>query len=257
MRGVTPRSLPFVLAASDHGPMIVSRLDYNQNSFGFYGVGFQILHNGSYERDEVGLVLDILGALRHRRGDGIIALDCGANIGVMTVEMAHEMSDWGSVYAFEPQERVFYALCGNIALGNFFNAQAILGAVGETSGTIRVPAPDYGRAGSLGSLELRHSTQTEFIGQPIDYSEVACRTVQLFKIDDLNLPRVDFIKLDVEGMEMEALRGAQKVLERDHPTLLIEWIKCDRTKIREFLSQFEYTVNQDGMNLIAEWVRLG
>lgn len=254
MRGVTPRSLPFVLAASDHGPMIVSRLDYNQTPSGFYGVGFQILHNGSYERGEVRFVLDLLHSLLGYREDGIVALDCGANIGVLTVEMAREMRDWGSVYAFEPQERIFYALCGNIALGNFFNAQAILGAVGETAGTIRVPVPDYGRAGSFGSLELRHSTQTEFIGQPIDYGESACRTVQLFKIDDLNLPRVDFIKLDIEGMEIEALRGAQKVLERDHPTLFIEWIKCGQTKIREFLSPFGYTaVYEFGMNLVAEW----
>ena len=70
----------------------------------------------------------MLGALHRRRqyfGDGVVLVDCGANIGVHTVECAVEMTGWGSVLAIAAQERLYYALAGNIALNNCFNARAL------------------------------------------------------------------------------------------------------------------------------------
>jgi FkbM family methyltransferase len=64
----------------------------------------------------------------------VVALDCGANIGVHSVEWARLMKDWGSVIAVEAQERVFYALAGNLTLQNCFNARAIWAAVSDTPG---------------------------------------------------------------------------------------------------------------------------
>ena len=52
------------------------------------------------------------------------------------------MTGWGSIEAFEPQERIYYALAGNIAINNLFNARAIFAAVGETDGWITVPHID-------------------------------------------------------------------------------------------------------------------
>jgi hypothetical protein len=54
---------------------------------------------------------------------------------------------------------------------------------------------------------LRPSPNNEFIGQKINYSDGNLRPVQAITIDLLELPRVDFIKIDIEGMEMEALAG--------------------------------------------------
>lgn len=246
------RPLPFVLAASDLGPMIVSRLDFAQNPHGFYGVGYQILHTGSYDGTEVSDILSVLSDLRRRRGDGIVVLDCGANIGVHTLALAREMTGWGEVYAFEAQERLFYALAGNVALGNFFNAKVFHAAVGSSTGTLNIPQPDYYRSGSLGSLELRCGPKTEFIGQKISYAAEDLSTVSMLSIDSLSLPRVDFIKLDVEGMEIEALEGARETLLRSRPTLLIEWIKVGQPAVRDFLTPLGYRLKEMGMNLLAE-----
>lgn len=246
------RPLPFVLAASDHGPMIVSRLDFAQSPGGFYGVGFQILHTGSYDAPEIDEVGAILDNCRAHNGDGVVFLDCGANIGVHSLSMAKHMLGWGSVRAFEAQERLFYALAGNIALGNFFNITATHAAVGRETGTILMPQPNYQRSGSLGSLELQCSPKTEFIGQPISYSKNNMTPVQMIAIDDLGLTRVDFIKIDVEGMELEVLEGALGTLESHRPVLLIEWIKSGAAAIRDFLIPLGYSLRESGANLIAK-----
>src|SRR5689334_1513572 len=109
------RKIAFVLAASDHGTMIVNRLDYRmvKENAGF-GVGFQILETSSFDASEVDTALGLLELRRKYFGDGVVALDCGANIGVHTVEWAKRMTGWGMVKAFEAQERIFYALAGNI-----------------------------------------------------------------------------------------------------------------------------------------------
>jgi FkbM family methyltransferase len=131
-------------------------------------------------------------------------IDCGANIGVHTVECAIEMTGWGSVLAIEAQERVYYALAGNIALNNCFNARALHAAVAAQDGTMRVPVPDYLSPASFGSLELRPQTN-EFIGQKIDYSPGAMQEIRCLKLDSLALPRVDLVKIDVEGWSWTCL----------------------------------------------------
>ena len=154
------RPAAFVLTSSDHGTMIVNRDDYADTGGGnMIGVGCQVLFNSSFDRDEVDLALRMLDFRRRLFGDGVMALDCGAKIGVHTVEWAKQMHGWGSVIAVEAQERVFYALAGNITINNCFNARAIWGAVGAENGEIIVPRPDYLRPGSYGSMEIRPSVR--------------------------------------------------------------------------------------------------
>src|SRR5258708_9253389 len=118
MRNPT-RKLAFVLAASEHGSMIVNRLDYHVvDQRAGIGVGFQILEHGMFDPEEIDLALTLLGLRRRYFGDGVVALDCGANIGVHTIEWARRMNGWGEAIAIDAQERLFYALAGNIAINN-------------------------------------------------------------------------------------------------------------------------------------------
>lgn len=248
------RPLPFVLAATDHGPMIVNRLDYHQLPSGAtYGVGHQLLTNGAYDPGEIAEVLSILRDSRTRSGYPVVALDCGANIGVHTIEMAKVMTGWGRVIAIEPQAMIYYALCGNVALANCFNVEAINAAIGGGQNQIEIPQPNYSKPASFGSLELQRRPSTEYIGQTVSYASKDCTTVWMRTIDSLcdELPHVDFIKLDVEGMEMEALVGASLTLDRCHPTLLVEWIKSDRQALENFLRDFGYEISERGANLLV------
>lgn len=246
------RPIAFILAASNHGSMIVNRNDHHSyNETNSYGVGFQILSNSSFDGQEVNFALELLKCRRKYFGDGVVAIDGGANIGVHTLEWARHMHGWGRVLAFEAQEVVFYALAGNVALNNCLNARVKLAALGEQCGQLSVPEPDYLKPASFGSLELRQKAGNEFIGQTISYEPATCNTVPMVSLDSLDLPRVDFIKLDVEGMEMEVLRGAQSVLNQHHPILLVEIIKSDRAGIEAFLTLLDYRIFPAGMNIIA------
>jgi hypothetical protein len=164
--------LPFVLASTDHGTMIVNRLDFRMiNAGSRFGVGFQLLETAAFDPLEVKLAVEILMLRRQHRGDGVVAIDCGANIGVHTIEWAKAMTGWGAVLSIEAQERIYYALAGNIAINNCFNATAVHAAVSAQPGVMRIPNPDYTVPASFGSLELRQRPNTEFIGQPINYAE--------------------------------------------------------------------------------------
>jgi FkbM family methyltransferase len=246
------RKLAFVLAASDHGTMIVSRLDYRMTSAtSGFGVGYQVLECGAFDPNEVSMAISVLNLRRQYFKDGVFAIDCGANIGIHTIEWAKRMTGWGSVLAIEAQERIYYALAGNIAINNCFNAVAINAAITGKPGILMMPQPDYLAPASFGSLELRKSNNTEFIGQPIDYSEGNLRPVQAITIDSLKLPRIDFIKIDVEGMELEVLAGAAQSIVSNKPALLVETIKADATTLCDWLTARDYRVFHMGINAFA------
>lgn len=245
------RPIPFILASTDLGALIVNRLDYrmvDQNRG--YGVGFQLLETGAYDATE-SAVLKRLVELRlaHDRTPPTI-VDCGANIGIHTIALAKSFLA-ASVLAIEAQERIYYALAGNIALSNCFNARAVLAAVGRETGTIRIPQPNYCVPASFGSLELRWSASVEHIGQVVDYHDDKLATIPLISLDALDLKNVALIKIDVEGMEMDVLAGAQRVVEEQRPMLAIEHIKVSRVGLEAWLDVRGYVHRVVGMNVVA------
>ena len=92
------RKLAFVLAASNHGTMITNRFDYRMSGpDAGVGVGYQLLDAGAFDPIEVELALQLIESRRRLHGDGVVAIDCGANIGIHTIEWATAMTGWGSV----------------------------------------------------------------------------------------------------------------------------------------------------------------
>ena len=116
---------------------------------------------------------------------------------------------------------------------------------------MEVPVPDYLTPSSFGSLEIRNNPGSEFIGQRIDYTRGKMITTPLIALDDLRLDRADLLKIDVEGMEMDVLRGATATILKSRPVILVEMIKTERSRIERFLSQFGYEFFPIGMNLLC------
>lgn len=231
------RQAPFVLVSTNHGTMIVNRNDHNVS----YGVGFQLLSNSAFDPEEIEFSTHLINLKRKYQGDGLVVLDCGANIGTHTVEWGRHMHGWGRVISFEAQEIVYYALAGNVVINNCLNVSARNCAVGSEVGFMKVPRPDYLKASSYGSLELKPRPGTEFIGQSIDYDNLES-VVPVVSIDSLNLDRLDFVKLDIEGMENEALRGAERSLANHKPILVVETFKSDLKTLLAFLHELGYLV---------------
>jgi FkbM family methyltransferase len=247
-----PRKLAFVTAATEHGTMIINRFDQHKSDpTTSFGVGFQLLDRGCYDPDEVQLACLLLDLRRKHHGDGVVAVDCGANIGVHTIEWARRMTGWGIVLALEAQERIYYALAGNIAINNCFNARAMHAAVTSQPGTMKMPSANYQVNSSFGSLELKKREHTEFIGQPIDYSESKMLDVRAVSLDALNFPRLDLVKIDVEGMELDVLAGGAACIAAMRPILLVEAVKCDKDELLRWLERFGYDVHPCGLNVVA------
>ncbi len=247
----TTRPVAFVVAAVNHGTMLVNRNDFHLVGDGGYGVGYQLLNTSSFDQGEIDLALVLLQQRKVHFGAGVIAIDCGANIGVHTIEWSKTMYGWGEVLAVEAQERIFYALAGNIAMNNCFNARAIWGAVGSSNGTIPVPQLNYMKPTSFGSLELRKKDSNEFIGQEINYDPVFAIETRLLTLDSLSLKRVDLIKIDIEGMEIEALLGAEQLLRQHKPILIIEKIKSKDEELVNFLTTLGYKSIPIGINILG------
>jgi FkbM family methyltransferase len=245
---------PFVLAATGHGPMIVSTNDYRpatETEPEIAGEGQQLLRSSLADADVVDLMLDLLDLKARHAGPGVVALDGGAGIGVHTVEWARHMTGWGKVVGFEPQERLYYALCGNIALNNLLNAGAVNAALGGMNGFIDTPVLDHTQPALFGALELRKGARNPPIGQPVKYDEPGGYTVNLLTIDNLECERLDLAKLDLGGMEVEALRGAAATLERCRPILLVEASRSRKGALEEVLNTANYAVFGVGRYLLA------
>ena len=125
---------------------------------------------------------------------GHIVVEAGANIGSHTVHLAQLAGDSGEVWAFEPQRLVFQLLAGNIAINSLTNVRCIQKCLGDEPGTLLVPVLDVNRVNNWGGLALGSFKE----GEP----------VEVVTVDSLPLRGCDFFKIDVEGMELQVLRGA-------------------------------------------------
>jgi FkbM family methyltransferase len=226
--------------------MIVNRFDYSGHADGSYGgagVGISLLERGSHEEGETELVAEIALHRRRLKGDGVIMIDGGANIGSHTIAWARLMEGWGKVFAFEAQERTYYALAGNIAINNCFNAAAGLAALTNKSGSIAIPRLDHTKPANFGGLSLTGDNSK--VGQEL--KEMV--KVPAVAIDDMKLHRLDILKLDIEGMEPLALAGAQGTIQRLRPIVFAEWTTCGNVAVARHLPG--YDLIPVGMNMLA------
>ena len=137
------RKLAFVLAACNHGTMIVNRFDHRMTGPGQgVGVGFQLLEADGYDPVEVELALQLIEQRRRFHGDGVAAIDCGANIGGHAIERATAMTGWGSVNRERGAGAPLLRAGRQHRVKNCFNAIAMHAAVSSEPGVSRVPQPD-------------------------------------------------------------------------------------------------------------------
>jgi FkbM family methyltransferase len=139
---------------------------------------------------------------------GMTVLDVGANIGAHTVRLAQLVGPRGRVIAYEPQRVIFQLMCANVGMNGLFNVHPRLAAAGSLPGRLTVPPVNYAVAGNYGGLSLGGYQEGE---------EVPIET-----LDSLNLPACHFMKIDVEGMEAETIKGAVATLRRHRPLLYME-----------------------------------
>lgn len=153
---------------------------------------------------------------------GGTVIDAGANVGYMTVLSAIAAGPRGRVLAFEPHPRLFDVLRRNVssvpaAVGAGVDLHNV--ALGDREGVAHLALPDPSEAndGTAHIVELAHASAPGAGRPPSDATgptptvEVPLRTLDSV-LDALPDGRADVLKLDVEGFEAPALRGAGRAL---------------------------------------------
>lgn len=140
-----------------------------------------------------------------RSGD--VAIDVGANIGYITMNLATAVGKTGKVIAFEPSSWAFDRLQQNVRLNEMHQVESHCVAVG-----------DIAKKGVKLMLPC---------GYRLDGTDTAIQEViDIWTLDDYvtesGIKKLDFLKIDTDGMEAAIIRGARRTLERFHPKILFE-----------------------------------
>ena len=193
----------------------------------------------------IGRSLDLYGEFSEREGavfaqlvrPGQIVVEVGANIGAHTLHLAKLVGPSGLVVALEPQRQLFYLLCANLALNEQFQVRAYGVAAGSSVGRTKVPPIDYRRDGNFGGVSLSDAGSDAGGGE-----EVQVVTLDSFA----TLPSLRLLKIDVEGMEVEVLRGARQTIARHRPILYVENDRRQHSaRLIGLLQTFDYELYWD------------
>ncbi|MFP5228236.1 MAG: FkbM family methyltransferase [Acidobacteriota bacterium] len=188
----------------------LKRCKYGWMLFGGPYVGKCFELYGEYSEEEVSIIRAFV-----RNGD--TALDIGANIGDLTLPMALCAGDTGRVYAVESHSETFNVLCANLALNQITNTKPVNAFIADKE--------DTETAGAWG----KHGYVSINFPPPV------------IPIDAFNLDACRFIKIDVDGKELEVLKSATATIARTRPVIYLENDVRDKSRaLLDHLFQSDY-----------------
>jgi FkbM family methyltransferase len=184
------------LVAGRHGYFLANRFD------GYIGLG--LIRYGEYAEAEWQVLNQLI------EPDSTV-VEVGANIGSHTVSIAKKVGPAGRVIAVEPQRVIHQYLSANISLNQLGNVECHWAACGSEAGEMIVPPLNYfaHELQNFGGLSLAAGGA----GEP----------VRVLPLDDIMRGRpANLIKIDVEGMEAEVLRGGTNLILTSRPIIYAE-----------------------------------
>ncbi len=185
---------PLLVEDADVGPILIDPIDS--------GVGHEIRLTKSWEPGEGRFIRAFLRP-------GMNAIDVGANIGYFTLLMARAVAPVGRVLAIEAEPENFRLLRANVERNDLAHVELLPVAAYRAPGLMRITRNDANRGGS------------QVAGPAGDRT---AWPVQAVRLDDVLHPDavIDFVKIDVEGLDHTVIQGLEKTLQRWAPTILVE-----------------------------------
>lgn len=183
-----------------------------------------VIHCGLYDYNEMHFMIRYL-----REEDSF--LDIGANIGIYSIIAASKINS-GSIYSFEALPENYARLQENIKLNRFQQVHAYPIAISDNKGTV---ALNIGEGDSLPFISNSHTTNT---------ISVATETLDNL-LDNQDISQLTLAKIDIEGAELLALKGAANLLEKQRP---IVWIM----EINYTVNHFNYS-QQDVVDFLESY----
>ena len=171
--------------------------------------------------------------------EGDVVLDLGANMGYFTLLAARLVGKEGKVYAFEPQPTNYSLLVKNIELNGYDNVVPLQKAVSNTSGLVKLFISDE---------DIGNSTIFQYGG---DRESVEVEAVTLDDFFKDKEHRVDVIKMDVEGAEMAALLGMDRIIRENkdlkifselYPELMMAMGYSPEDFVRKLMDDYHFSI---------------
>lgn len=152
---------------------------------------------------------------KYVRPDSVV-LDIGGHIGTHSITLSKLVGEHGTVHVFEPQSKMFCELAINTHLNGCKNVQLHHKALGKEHKLVHmsIPPEEWTKWYGIELLNEGHGTVTE--------TQETGDTCQMICLDDLQLQNVSFIKMDVEGYEMNVIHGGMETIKRCKPVMIIE-----------------------------------
>lgn len=165
---------------------------------------------GEYERNQSFIAKTFLN-------DGDIAVDVGANMGYFSCLFSRAVGFDGTVIAFEPESRNFASLSENIELNKISNVKLVKKGIADKSGAEKLYLVDKEFGNHSFADTQNKSTQFECV-------DIDTLDNILPALVDLRAKKIRLLKVDVEGLEIRVLKGAQKLIESNRiDAIIIEY----------------------------------
>lgn len=176
---------------------------------------------------------------RNQFQEGMTVIDVGANAGVYTFSAAQKVGQRGRVLAIEPFSQCIQYLQETCRANQLDWVTVCAGAASDHSGTARLSLHS---ASELNEVVCEQDGDYGSAGESGQFESIDCFTLDSL-IDREGLERVDWLKIDAEGHEMQVLVGSDRLLSMFHPAILYENIagsQASNTPVAEFLQAKGY-----------------
>ena len=194
-------------------------------------IGLSIREYGEYSELELQTILKFIN-------HGDVIFDVGANIGCFSVPFAKKVGLNGKVYAFEPQKFIFNVLKKNITCNELNNVQIFNNAVGSTNTSLELNDFDYSQPGNFGGIGLKKNYDNSYCAKIKGTKKNKIKTLTLNNF--LNLKKCNFLKIDVEFMELSVLKGAKDFINKFKPIIWIENHRAYPNYLNKHLLKINY-----------------
>lgn len=174
---------------------------------------------------------DILRAMETYIDQNSVVIDIGSNIGNHVLYFG-KILNAKKIYAFEPQKEVFNILKRNVELNELTNKVNIYNlALGSKTSSATIDY-DGGLCNNLGMTSIKEDENG---------------LLKIEKLDDviIDVKKINFIKIDVEGFESDVLKGASLTIQKYKPTIWIESFGENYIKTKEFLVDKGYVLKKE------------
>jgi FkbM family methyltransferase len=211
-----------------------------QTKLGRYSLPSDAPNDAIILRMKAGQVFEqeIIDALRPYVRENSVVVDVGANFGQMSLVFSEMVGPNGLVYSIEADDYVHHVLCKNVSNNRRSNVRPIFAAAFDTLGkTLLYPQQDFKEHNAYGSYGL-------------DPTATHGRSVPTITIDSIAIDRdVSVMKVDVQGSDLAALRGARETIAKHRPVIVFEFEEELQQKFGTSLEQYIEFVRSIGYRI--------